>query len=129
MLLSFNFVKLDLAFDEFILKMSISLAWHSHYFILHLFKWLVSFTCLEVKHGSYVSRQQLTGLCRNKGSFNNYVDKKRREGVSKKSTLGHVTKARYHVKCPQLSTRGGGGRNWLKLCPRSCWNVPQYKPF
>ena len=34
------------------------------------------------------------------------------EGFSGKSTLGHVTKDRYHVKCPQLSTRGGvGGRN------------------
>ena len=29
-----------------------------------------------------------------------YVDKKRGEGVSKKSMLGHLTKGRYHVKCP-----------------------------
>ena len=29
-----------------------------------------------------------------KGSFNNYVDKKRGLGVSGKSTLGHVTKGR-----------------------------------
>ena len=29
------------------------------------------------------------------------------EGVSRNSTLGHVTKGRCHVKCPQLSTRGG----------------------
>ena len=35
------------------------------------------------------------------------------EGVSRKSTLGHVTKGRYHVKYPQLSTRGGMGS---KLC-------------
>ena len=27
-----------------------------------------------------------------KGSFNNYVNKKRGEGVSKKFTLGHLTK-------------------------------------
>ena len=39
-----------------------------------------------------------------KGSFNNYVDKKRGEGVSRKFTLGHMTKGRYPVKCPQLST-------------------------
>ena len=31
------------------------------------------------------------------------------EGVSRKSTLGHVTNSRYHVKYPQLSTRGGEG--------------------
>ena len=42
-----------------------------------------------------------------KGSFNNYVDKNRGDGVSRKSTLGDVTKGRYHVKCSQLSTRGG----------------------
>ena len=30
-------------------------------------------------------------------------------GVSRKSMLGHVTKGRYHVKYPQLSTRGGEG--------------------
>ena len=35
------------------------------------------------------------------------MDKKRGKGVSRKSTLGHVTKDRYYVKCPQLSTRGG----------------------
>jgi hypothetical protein len=29
-----------------------------------------------------------------RGSFNNYVDKKRDEGVSRKSTLGHVTKGK-----------------------------------
>ena len=41
--------------------------------------------------------------------------RKKREGVSTKSTLGHVTKGRYHVKCPQLSTRGEGvklGQIW-----------------
>ena len=31
------------------------------------------------------------------------------EEVSRKSTLVHVTKGRYHVKYPQLSTRGGEG--------------------
>ena len=41
-----------------------------------------------------------------KGS-NNYLDKKRGDGVSRKSTLGHVTKDRYYVKFPQFSTRGG----------------------
>ena len=39
--------------------------------------------------------------------------------VSRKSTLGHVTKGRYHVKCPQLSTQGeGGGQirvNWVHV--------------
>ena len=34
-------------------------------------------------------------------------------GVSRKSMLGHVTKGRYHVKCPQMSHQGGGrGQNW-----------------
>jgi hypothetical protein len=51
-----------------------------------------------------------------KGSFNNYVDKKRGEGVSRKSMLCHVTKGRYHVKCPQLSTRG---ERVSKFGPRS----------
>jgi hypothetical protein len=33
------------------------------------------------------------------------VDMKRAgEGVSRKFTLSHVTKGRYHVKCPQFST-------------------------
>ena len=39
-----------------------------------------------------------------KGSFNNYVDKKRGEGVSRKSKLGHLKK----------------GQNWVNLGPRSC---------
>ena len=34
---------------------------------------------------------------------------KRGEGISIKSMLGHVIKGRYHVKFPQLSTRGGEG--------------------
>ena len=32
------------------------------------------------------------------GSFNNYVDKKRGKGVSRKATIGYVTKGRYPVK-------------------------------
>ena len=55
-----------------------------------------------------------------KGSFNNYVDKKRGEGVSRKSTLGHVTKGRYHVNCPQLSTQGERGQNSVKFGLHSC---------
>ena len=47
-----------------------------------------------------------------KGSFNNYVDKKRGEGVSRKSKLGHVTKGTRHVEY-QLE----GGR--VNLGPRS----------
>ena len=44
-----------------------------------------------------------------------------REGVCRKPTLGHVTKGRYHVKCPHLSTRGGeGGQNLVTFRPRSC---------
>ena len=35
--------------------------------------------------------------------------KREGEGVSRNSTLGHVTKGRCDVKCPQLSTRGGLG--------------------
>ena len=33
------------------------------------------------------------------GPLNNYVDKNRGEGVSRKPTLSQVTKGRYHVKC------------------------------
>ena len=33
--------------------------------------------------------------------------KKGGEVISRKSMLGDVTKGRYHVKCSQLSTRGG----------------------
>ena len=49
----------------------------------------------------------------NKGSFNNYVDKKL--GVSRKLTLGHLTKGRYQVKYPQWSTQGGGGSTLGKI--------------
>ena len=38
------------------------------------------------------------------GSFNNYVDKKRGEGVRTKFTLSHMTKGRYDIKCQQLYT-------------------------
>ena len=104
-----------MAFDEFIPK-NVDFSGMALTLLYPTFIQMACILCLEVKHGSYVSRQQLTGLCRNMGSFNNYVDKKRREGVIRKSTLGHVTKARYHVKCPQLSTRGGeGGQNLLNL--------------
>ena len=51
------------------------------------------------------------------------MDKKREEGVSRKSTLGHVTKDRDHEKCQRLSARGGErveGQNWVKFGPRSC---------
>ena len=41
-------------------------------------------------------------------------------GVSRKSSLGHVTKGRYHEKCPQLSTRGERGQNWVKFGPSIC---------
>ena len=54
-------------------------------------------------------------------SFNNYVDKKRGVGVSGKSTVGHVTKDRKHVKCQFLSTQGGwGSQDWVKCGLRSC---------
>ena len=33
-----------------------------------------------------------------KGSFNNYVDNKKGEGVSRQSMLGHVKKCRNHLK-------------------------------
>ena len=46
-----------------------------------------------------------SNLDSNWGSLNNYVDKKRKgEGVSRKSTFGHVTKVRYNIKYPHLST-------------------------
>ena len=43
-----------------------------------------------------------------KGSFNNYVDKKRGEGVGRKSELDHVTKGRYHVKFHNCPLEGEG---------------------
>ena len=47
--------------------------------------------------------------------FNNYVVKKRGEGVSRKSTLGHVTNGsiRYHVN--DQNVRGSGGSKLGKL--------------
>ena len=50
------------------------------------------------------------------------MDKKRGEGVSSRSLLGQFTKGMYNhnVKCPQLSTRRGGGQNWVKFGPSSC---------
>ena len=58
-----------------------------------------------------------------RGSFNNYVDKKRIEGFSIKVhtlvTLKRVS--RHHVKCPR---EGGGGQNWVKFGPRSCGMTP-----
>ena len=53
-----------------------------------------------------------------KGSFNNYLEKKEEGGVSTKSTLGHVAKGMYHVKCvkyTQFSTRGGRGSKLGKI--------------
>ena len=32
------------------------------------------------------------------------------DGEGSKSTLGHLKNGRHHVKCPQLSTGGGGGK-------------------
>ena len=65
------------------------------------------------------------------GSFNNYVDKKRGEGVSRKTTLGHVTKVRYHVKCPLFSTRGERGSRLGKIWSTQLLNVPShiFKPL
>ena len=42
------------------------------------------------------------------------MDKKRREGVSRKSMLGHVKKVDSTLKVC-LSTRGGGGQNWVHV--------------
>ena len=65
-----------------------------------------------------------------KGTFNyNYVNKKRGEGVSRKSTLGHVTRGqgRYHMKSPKLSSRGEKkGQNLVEFGPRSCWMTPNF---
>ena len=50
------------------------------------------------------------------------------KGVSRKSMLDHVTKGRYHIKCPQLSTRGGEGiKIVVKFGPRSCLTSPNWK--
>ena len=49
--------------------------------------------------------------------------RKEGEWVSRKSTLGHVTKSRNHVNCRQLllfGWRRGGGQNWVEIGPRSC---------
>ena len=42
------------------------------------------------------------------------------------STLGQVTKGRYHLKCTQLSTQWGKGQNWVKFGPRICWMTTQH---
>ena len=71
---------------------------------------------------SRVSKSLKTFGKTKKGSFNNYVDKKREVGVNGKSTMGHVTKGSFCVKIiiPQLSTPGGGGgQNWVKFDPRN----------
>ena len=64
-----------------------------------------------------------------KRSFNNYVDRKRGEGVSKKSTLGHVTKGRYHVKFNNCPLEGGGRQICTIFDPRSCWMTPKNQAF
>ena len=51
-------------------------------------------------------------------SFNNYVDRKR-GGVSRKSTLDHVSKGRYHINV-HSKWGAGGGQNWVKFGRRSC---------
>jgi hypothetical protein len=43
------------------------------------------------------------------------------EEVSRKSMLGHMTKGRYHVNIHNCPLEGGGGQNWSKFGPRSCW--------
>ena len=66
--------------------------------------------------------------CFEKGSFNNYVNKEKGERVSRKSTGAHVTKGS-QVVCKMsmfVHSRGeGGGQNWLKFGPRSCWMIPK----
>ena len=55
------------------------------------------------------------------GSLEKYVDKKRGEGAHHKVNAWSRDKGWCHVKCPQLSIRGGGGvgHNWVKFGPRS----------
>ena len=61
---------------------------------------------LSAKARTYVYDRYIENP-RSKGAFNNYVDKNRGEGVSRKSTVGHVkvVDSKY-VKCPCLLTRG-----------------------
>ena len=41
---------------------------------------------------------------------------KRGEGVSRKSMIGHVTKGRYHVKCPHnCPFEWTRGTKWVKM--------------
>ena len=83
-----------------------------------------SATCTFMKCFVHFSRASWARslLSAAKGSFNNYVDKKRGRGVSKKSTLVkkelfhrfclpfvHVDNKERYVKCPRLSTRGEWG--------------------
>ena len=58
------------------------------------------------------------------GAFNNYVDKKRGEGVNRKFMLGHVTNGRNYVKCQQLSTQGRLGSKLGKIWSTLLLNDP-----
>ena len=55
-------------------------------------------------------------LCRDKGPFNNYLKKMRKEGVKNVCF------------CPRLEhknyLRREGGQKMVKFCPRSCWMTP-----
>ena len=48
----------------------------------------------------------------------------RGDWISSKSMLGHVTKSRCHLKLPNCPFEGGGGQNWVKFGPCSCWMTP-----
>ena len=55
-----------------------------------------------------------------KGSFNNYMDKKREEGVIRKSTLGHVIRLVTTKNVQNCPLEWEGGQNWVKFGPHSC---------
>jgi hypothetical protein len=55
-----------------------------------------------------------------RGSFNNYVDKMRGEGVKK---CKFFCPRSGYKNCPRRE--GGGGQKMAKFCPRSCWMTPR----
>ena len=57
------------------------------------------------------AKQDLWGLEQSHSVWGHSITKWKKEGGggSRKSRLGHMTKGKYHVKCPKLSTRGWRG--------------------
>ena len=99
---------------------SISVQLHKRLFVISVF-WRIKYSLLCQKHhwSIHFSKVCYSNLLR--GHSIATLARRGVGGVNRKSMEGHVTKNRSSIKCSFLSTRGGGGQNWVKFGPRSYW--------